>query len=84
MTSPPSPRRDDEFGSWLEQSIQRPVYIDRSDSEKAAEARLIREKAKTEWWNRSLSKALFALGIGIPVAVVCLLLGIWVGSVMDK
>lgn len=74
----PTPKHD-EFGSWLERSIEHPVFIDRSEGEKAAEEQLIYEKAKTEWWNRSLSKFWFTLQVAVPVALLFLLIGMWVG-----
>ena len=71
--------KTDEFGSWLERSIEHPVFIDRSEGEKAAEERLIYEKAKTEWWNRSLSKFWFTLQVAVPTALFFLLIGMWIG-----
>lgn len=80
MTSPHLlPPGDDAIGSWLERSIERPVFIDRSAGEKAAEENLINERAKTERWNRGISKMIFALQVGLPVAVAFLLLGVWIG-----
>lgn len=59
-----------DFTSWLEKSIQRPVYIDRSDGEKRAEEQLIHEKARTEYWNRWITKVWFAAMVGVPAAVL--------------
>jgi hypothetical protein len=68
---------DDAFHSWLDRSIQHPVYIDRSDGEKAAEERFIFEKAKTERWNRWISRVWYSLKLGIPVAILAFLAGFW-------
>jgi hypothetical protein len=85
MSSPRSPRPgDDPFGSWLERSIERPVFIDRSEGEKAAEQLFIHEKAKTERWNRSISKALFALQVGLPATLLGFLLGALAVSLGSK
>ena len=76
MPSRPPPSDDGAFNSWLERSIQRPVYIDRSDGEKRAEEELIHERAKTERWNRWVSRAWFTLKIGVPLLLLGFFLGI--------
>jgi hypothetical protein len=69
---------------WLEKSLGAPspsLIYERSDGEKAASERLIREKAKTERWNREISRFLFALRllvVSLPLAVFLgALLGYW-------
>jgi|GEM_PF-5852906 len=79
MIPPPLSQRHEPLDTWLERSLQHPVYFDRSPGEKAAEARLIREKAKTEWWNRSLSKFLFATGVAVPSLIMGAVFGMLIG-----
>ena len=76
---PPRHPTDDPIHNWLERSIQRPVYIDRSDGEKAAEELLIYEKAVTEKWSRWISKVWFTVKVGAPIALSAFLIGIWAG-----
>ena len=71
----PRPPADEPFHSWLERSIQRPVYIDRSEGEKLAEEECIHEKAKTERWNRWTVRAWYTLKIGVPLVALGFVLG---------
>jgi len=72
--SPQTPK-DAEFSGWLDGSLKRPVFIDRSEGEKLANEKLIYEQAKTEKWNRWLTKVWFASG----TAAIGLMVGILIG-----
>ncbi len=71
------PPADDAIHSWLERSIQRPVYIDRSEGEKLAEEQFIHEKAKTERWNRWTVRGWYTLKVGVPLLALGFILGAW-------
>lgn len=82
-SSDPARRHEDK---WLEKSLvapSPPLLYERSDGEKAASERLIREKAKTERWNRGISRALFGLRLFLGAVPVTFLLGtafgLWLG-----
>ena len=72
---------------WLEKSLVAPsslLHYERSDGEMAASERLIREKAKTERWNRSITKFFFGVRIvvmSVPFAFVAGVgLGLWLAD----
>jgi hypothetical protein len=76
----PDPIRPDD--KWLEKSLVSPsvpLLYERSDDEKWAGAELIHEKAKTEWWNREITRLLFTVRVVLVVAPLSFGLGVLVG-----
>lgn len=74
-----APRLEDK---WLEKSLvapSHPLLYERSDGEKAASEDLIREKAKTEWWNREITRLLYTLKILVFSVPVSFVTGVWIG-----
>lgn len=80
-----SPRKPDPIRSddkWLEKSLVSPsvpLLYERSDDEKWAGAELIHEKAKTEWWNREVTRVFFTIRVILIVAPISFGIGVIVG-----
>jgi hypothetical protein len=67
---------------WLTKSLVAPgpsFIYERSDGEKAASEELIHQKARTEWWSREITRALFALRVAAVLCPVSILAGIGIG-----
>lgn len=80
-----SPRADTDHrqrDKWLTKSLVAPgpsLIYERSDGEKAASEELIHQKARTEWWSREITRALFALRVAAVLCPVAVLTGIGIG-----
>jgi hypothetical protein len=82
MSSPHTDPTHRQTEKWLEKSLVAPspsLIYERSDGEKAASEQLIQEKAKSEWWSREITRALFALRVAAIVGPIALIAGIVIG-----
>jgi hypothetical protein len=82
MSSPHTDTDQRPHDKWLERSLVSPrpsLIYERSDGEKDASERLIQEKAKTERWNREISRFFFAMRLLAAAVPLSLLLGIVIG-----
>jgi hypothetical protein len=87
MSSPHTDPTHRHTEKWLEKSLVAPspsLIYERSDGEKAASEKLIYEKAKTERWNRQISRAFFTIRLLIATVPVSFLagvgMGVWMGN----
>jgi hypothetical protein len=82
MSSPHTDPTHRHTEKWLEKSLVAPspsLIYERSDGEKAASEELIHEKAKTEWWSREITRALFAFKLALVICPLSLITGMGIG-----